>query len=135
MPADIEGAIAHVVAIPAPELLGKVELAVLMARLAPTSPHAPRVLFEAMLALCRVVGRRRLSGPGDGGAAVSAPSRRRFLAAGAGLLAGGAAVADAATSATSRAPSSTPFASARSGCPSRSSNRCCRVRSTNSNRR
>ena len=55
MHADIEGAIAHVAAIPAPELLGKVELAVLMARLAPTSPHAPRVLFEAMLVLCRVV--------------------------------------------------------------------------------
>jgi hypothetical protein len=35
---------------------------------------------------------------------MSAPSRRRFLAAGAGLLAAGATVADAATSATSPGP-------------------------------
>jgi hypothetical protein len=54
-PHDIERSIARVAAIPAPELLGKVELAVLMARLAPNSSHAPCVLFEAMLCLCRVV--------------------------------------------------------------------------------
>ena len=41
---------------------------------------------------------------------MTAPSRRRFLAAGAGLLAGGATVADAATSATSRGPAPVPVA-------------------------
>jgi hypothetical protein len=55
MPHDIEGSIARVAAIPAPQLLGEVELAVAMARLAPNSSHAPRVLFEAMLCLCRAV--------------------------------------------------------------------------------